>query len=89
VEGEKKMSRRERVYYVGIGGSPMDTWKEYYCYFDAVDACWELAEEMAEEKGIHLENLSQWGCDDPCVGAGVCPVGDNGGYWPNVFIKFK
>lgn len=67
----------------------MDTWKEYYCFFSAIDACWELAEAMAEEKNIPVSKLSKWGCDDPLIGAGVCLSDDNGGYWPNVFIKFK
>jgi len=83
------MSKRERQYFVGIGGSPTDTWKEYYCYFAAIDACWELAEAMAEEKNISIEDLKQWGYDDPASGAGVCPYDDDGGFWPNVFIKFK
>lgn len=55
----------------------------------AIDACWELAEAMAEEKNISVGNLKQWGYDDPASGAGVCPYDDDGGFWPNVFIKFK
>jgi len=78
-----------RQYFVGIGGEPFDALKQFCCYFEALDACWQMAEEMAEEKGISLECLDSWGGDDPSTGAGVCPVGDNGCYWPNVFIKVE
>ena len=76
-----------RVYYVGVGGSPRDSWIEYDDFSDAQMAALEMAEQMAEEQGIDPAKIDTWGDDDPEIGAGACPEGDPGGYWPMVVIK--
>lgn len=76
-----------RRYYVGIGGSPRDSWKEHECFFAAIDACWQMAEEQAQDEGVDVLTLESWGGDDPDTGAGVCPCDEPGNDWPNIFIE--
>lgn len=75
-----------KKYYVGIGGSPKDQWVEADDFADALNKAKKMAIEMAEEEGVDPDTIDTWGEDDPDIGAGACPEGDPGGYWPNVMI---
>lgn len=77
----------DREYFVGIGGSPPETHIECPDFCEAMEVCWNMAYGMAEEQEVDEDKLDAWGEDDPSIGAGVCPEGDPGGYWPNVFIR--
>ena len=81
------MENRKYKYFVGVGGTPENTWREFDDYDEARDHCLELAIVMAEEQGIDSDDIDTWGEDNPVVGAGACPSNDEGGYWPVVSIK--
>ncbi len=71
-------------YLVGIGGSPKDQMIECDTFDEAINKCADMAIEQAEHEGINIGSLASWGEDDPDLGAGVCPLNNDGGYWPNV-----
>lgn len=77
----------EKTYYVGIGGSPRDSWIEYEDFASALEAAREMAVEMCGRTGDDPDSIDTWGEDDPEIGAGACPEGDHGGYWPCVVIE--
>jgi len=77
----------ENKYYVGIGGSPRDSWDTYEDFAGAIEAAREMAVEMCTRTGDDPDTIDTWGEDDPAVGAGACPEGDHGGYWPCVMFE--
>jgi hypothetical protein len=76
-----------KTYYVGIGGSPKDSWTQCEDFSTALDAAWEIAEELCEDRSQDPDSLLSWGDDDLDIGAGVCPDGQSGYRWPQVFIQ--
>jgi hypothetical protein len=87
---KKKQTKEEtmtRRYYVGMGGAPKEQRVEHEDFASALDAALDMAYEVADREGIDRDNIDTWGEDDPDIGAGACPEGDPGGYWPHVIIR--
>lgn len=75
-----------RTYKVGFGGRPPDTFELFEDFDEALARAEELAIEHCAETGDDPDDIDTWGEDDPEIGAGACPAGCDGGYWPNVVI---
>jgi hypothetical protein len=73
-------------YYVGVGGSPRDTWSSFDDLEYAKGKCLEMAKEQAEYNGLDPDDIEEWG-DDEDTGWGACPSDDDGGYWPCIWVK--
>jgi hypothetical protein len=71
-------------FLVGIGGAP--TVERFVDLAAAEARCWELAREKAAQDGVDESDLELYG-DWSIGGWGVCPSGDEGAYWPAIWIE--
>lgn len=81
-------------YYAGIGAT--DTWIKYDNFPEALGAAYDMAVSMAKdtvydpgEEYIDPDSIDTWIENDArgnIIGAGACPIGKSGEYWPQVKI---
>lgn len=69
------------TYRVRNGGSPESSGETFDNLDDAIEAAWELAEDRVCDPRAEL-SLGFYDLRDRGGNMGVCPEGDDGGYWP-------
>ena len=81
-----------KTYSIWIGGDSRDTAERRDDAYDAEECAREMAEALASAEGIDHDTLDVYGSEaetlDPSGnGWGVCPGGNDGGYWPVIRVE--
>lgn len=84
-EADAEADRNTTYHFeVGEADSPASSRESFDDFDDAMDAAWAMAREQADYEGVDQDELDSWG-DDENSGWGVCPEGDEGGTWPQIY----